>query len=140
MASRVSTAHIATGGGQYWAMDLAHDQLATGRRFRVLTVIDKRHRQCVALHADFSLTGQGIVDAMNDIALGRELPCAITVDHGTEFTSKALDEARLRLQTWRQDYNHHGPHGSLGRLTPSEFAAPGQKSDPEIPELQFQLL
>ncbi len=171
---------VATGGGQYWAMDFVHDQLATGRKFRVLTVIDKWHRQCVALHADFSLTGQSVVDAMNEIALGRELPYAITVDHGTEFTSKALDEwcylrgvkldfirpgkptenafiesfngrlrdeclnvnefatldeARLRLRTWQQDYNHHRPHGSLGRLTPSEFAAKGQKSDPEVPKL-----
>jgi putative transposase len=31
----------ATGGGQYWAMDFVHDQLANGRKFRVLTVIDK---------------------------------------------------------------------------------------------------
>ena len=82
----------ATGGGQYWAMDFVHDQLANGRKFRVLTVIDKWHRQCVALHADFALTGQSVVDAMNEIALGRELPYAITVDHGTEFTSKTIDE------------------------------------------------
>ena len=171
---------VATGGGQYWAMDFVHDQLVNGRRFRVLTVIDKWHRQCVALQADFALTGHSVVDAMNEIARERALPYAITVDHGTEFTSKVLDEwcylrgvkldfirpgkptenafiesfngrlrdeclnvnefatleeARLRLQTWRQDYNHHRPHGSLGRLTPSEFAAKGQKSGPEVPKL-----
>jgi putative transposase len=73
-------------------MDFVHDQLANGRKFRVLTVIDKWHRQCVALQADFSLTGQSVVDAMNVIALSQPLPYAITVDHGTEFTSKALDE------------------------------------------------
>lgn len=83
---------VATSGGQYWAMDFVHDQLTSGRKFRVLTVIDKWHRQCVALEADFALTGQSVVDAMNGIARERELPYAITVDHGTEFTSKALDE------------------------------------------------
>ncbi len=82
----------ATAGGQYWAMDFVHDQLASGRTFRVLTVIDKWHRQCVALEANHSLTGQSVVDALNAIALERALPYAITVDHGTEFTSKALDE------------------------------------------------
>ena len=82
----------ATGGGQYWAMDFVHDQLSNGRKFRVLTVIDKWHRQCVALQADFILTGGSVVDVMNEIALSRQLPYAITVDHGTEFTSKALDE------------------------------------------------
>ena len=34
-------APTATGGGQYWAMEFVHDQLANGRKFRVLTVIDK---------------------------------------------------------------------------------------------------
>ena len=82
----------ATCGSQYWAMDFVHDQLANGRTFRVLTVIDKWHRQCVALQADHRLTGQSVVDAMNQIALKRELPYAITVDHGAEFTSKLLDE------------------------------------------------
>jgi putative transposase len=83
---------VATSGGQYWAMDFVHDQLTSGRKFRVLTVIDKWHRQCVALEADFSLTGQSVVDAMNGIARERGLPYAITVDHGTEFTSRTLDE------------------------------------------------
>jgi putative transposase len=73
-------------------MDFVHDQLTSGRKFRVLTVIDKWHRQCVALEADFSLTGKSVVNAMNGIARERNLPYAITVDHGTEFTSKTLDE------------------------------------------------
>lgn len=81
---------IATTAGQYWAMDFVHDQLANGRKFRVLTVIDKWHRRCVALQADYCLTGQSVVDAMNEIALERGLPYAITVDHGTGLTSKAL--------------------------------------------------
>ena len=58
----------------------------------MLTVIDKWHRQCVALEADFALSGQSVVDAMNEIAQGRQLPYAITVDHRTEFTSKVRDE------------------------------------------------
>ncbi len=169
---------VATSGGQYWAMDFVHDQLANGRKFRVLTVIDKWHRQCVALEADYSLTGQSVVEAMNDIA--RDLPYAITVDHGTEFTSKVLDEwcylrgvkldfirpgkptengfiesfnGRLRdeclnvnefvtleqvrqvLRSWQHDYNHHRPHGSLGKLTPIEFAMKSQKNGPDVPKL-----
>lgn len=116
------------------------------------TVIDKWRRLCVAQQADFPLTGQRVVDATNTIALIRPLPYAMTVDHGAEFASKALDEclnvnelatldeARLRLQTWRQDCNHHRPHGSLGRPTPSEFAAKAQKAGPEVPKLWFRVL
>ena len=44
------------------------------------------------VETDHCLTGGSVVDAMNRIALERDLPYAITVDHGTEFTSKALDE------------------------------------------------
>lgn len=58
------------------------------------------------------------------------------MDNGTEFTSKALDDwaykrgvklitmhgVHEKLKAWQHDYNHHRPHGSLGHLTPSEFA------------------
>jgi len=173
-------APIATRSGQYWAMDFVHDQMANGRKFRVLTVIDKWHRACVALQADFALTGQSVVEALQEVAQTRELPHAITVDHGTEFTSKVLDEwcyqrgvkldfirpgkptengfiesfngrlrdeclnvneftslehARATLLSWQQDYNHIRPHGSLGHLTPSEYAIRGQKTDTEASNL-----
>jgi hypothetical protein len=79
--------------GQYWAMAFVHDQWANGRKFRVLrAIIEKWHRQCVALEAGFSLTGQSVVDAMNEIARSWPLRHAITVDLGTEFMSRVLDE------------------------------------------------
>ena len=62
-------APTALAAGRYWAMDFVHDQLANGRKFRVLTVIDKWHRQCVALQVDFSLNGQSVIDALNEVAL-----------------------------------------------------------------------
>ena len=46
-----------------------------------------------------------------------------------------LDEARAVLQAWRHDYNHHRPHGSLGRLTPAEFAVKCQITDPDALKL-----
>ena len=39
-----------------------------------------------------ALTGQSVVDALEAVSAHRPLPKAITVDHGTEFTSKSLDE------------------------------------------------
>jgi len=77
---------------QYWAMDFVHDQLSSGRKFRVLTVIDKWNRQCVALQADYALTGHSVVQALEDVRRESRLPRAITVDNGTEFTSRVLDE------------------------------------------------
>ena len=34
----------------------------------------------------------------------------------------SLDDARRRIEAWRHDYNQVRPHGSLGYLTPCEFA------------------
>ncbi len=53
----------AHGRNQCWSMDFVHDQLATGRAFRVLTVIDQWSRESVLLEANVALTGQSVVDA-----------------------------------------------------------------------------
>ena len=34
----------------------------------------------------------------------------------------SLEDARLKLESWRMDYNTKRPHGSLGHLTPHEYA------------------
>lgn len=43
-----------------------------------------------------------------------------------EFLSQeefeGLRTARQLTQAWREDYNHHRPHSSLGYVTPEEFA------------------
>ena len=43
----------------------------------------------------------------------------------TQFTS--LDDARRKIEAWRQDYNHTRPHSSLRNLTPHEFVQQGQQ-------------
>ena len=34
----------------------------------------------------------------------------------------SLEDAREKIESWRRDYNGDRPHGSLGNLTPVEFA------------------
>ena len=69
-----------------------HDQLANGQSFRVLTVVDNWSRESVLLEAGFRLTGESVARALSHASAQRPLPRSITVDHGTEFTSKALDQ------------------------------------------------
>ena len=76
---------------QNWSMDFVSDSLYNGRRFRVLTVVDDFSRECPALEADHSLTGQRVTRVLDRIALTRGLPELITVDNGPEFIGKALD-------------------------------------------------
>jgi len=39
-----------------------------------------------------------------------------------ETLFSSLPEARDRISAWKEDYNKHRPHSSLGNLTPNEFA------------------
>ena len=39
-----------------------------------------------------------------------------------ETLFSSLAEAREKITAWKDDYNRHRPHPSLGNLTPQEFA------------------
>lgn len=97
----------ATGPNQNWSMDFVHDQMLDGRAFRVLTVIDQWSRESVTLEANFRLTGRCVGKALDEAALQRGWSKAITVDNGTEFTSKALDEWAWRRGV-KLDYTRPG--------------------------------
>ena len=91
MALHRGPAPAPTGPGQRWSMDFVHDQLFGGRPFRVLTVVDQWSRQSPVLECGFSLTGRHVVAALEAACQGQGYPASITVDHGTEFMSKALE-------------------------------------------------
>lgn len=76
---------------EQWTMDFVSDQLFDGRRFRVLTVVDKFTRECVLMKADFSLTGHKVARALEMAGKEHPLPSVITVDNGSEFVGKDID-------------------------------------------------
>lgn len=55
-------------------------------------MIDQWSRESRSVEPGFALTGASVAAALDAVARRRPLPKAITVDHGTEFTSRALDE------------------------------------------------
>jgi len=59
---------------QQWSMDFIADSLFTGRRFRILTIVDHLSRECPGLEVDHSLTGQRVTRVLERIALTRSLP------------------------------------------------------------------
>lgn len=75
-----------------WSMDFVHDALADGRPSRVLTVVDQWSRQSPLLEPATSMS-RYTVGAALDRALGAgKAPRSITVGHGTEFMSRALED------------------------------------------------
>lgn len=73
-----------------WSLDFVSDQLACGRRFRVLNVVDDFTRECVGQLADLSISGTRMARFLDELAGTRGLPKSIVCDNGTEMTSKAM--------------------------------------------------
>jgi putative transposase len=150
-----------------WSMDFVSDQLANGRRFRVLNVIDDHTREVIGQLTAFSINGGQVARFLTQMIETRSAPDQVICDNGTEFTSKAmfywqqesgvqlgfiqpgkptqnafveslngkfrneclnqhwfrsLDEARDKVDQWREHYNNVRPHSSLKYLTPIAFA------------------
>ncbi len=73
-------------------MDFVHDALFDGRAFRILTVVDQYSRQSPLLEAAFAHSGHSVSAALDRVADRLGVPISITIDHGTEFMSKALED------------------------------------------------
>ena len=86
---------------EIWAMDFMSDQLADGRRLRVLPIIDIYTRECLAMEVDTSLTGERVVRVLDRLQGERGWPGKIVVDNGPEFRGKVMDcwayEAGVKL-------------------------------------------
>jgi putative transposase len=59
---------------------------------RALTVVDVFTRECLAVHADSSLSGSKVRPSSTTWPSSAAQASQITVDNGTEFYSKAMDQ------------------------------------------------
>jgi putative transposase len=73
-------------------MDFVHDGLADGRPFRILTVVDQWSRSSPGLEVASRMSGATVGAALDRVLEGAPWPRSITVDHGTEFKSRALED------------------------------------------------
>ena len=77
------------------SLDFVSDALTDGRRFRVLAVVDDYSRECLALVADTSLSGQRVARELDAVIARRGRLAMVVSDNGTELTSMAI-------LSWRQ--------------------------------------
>ena len=88
-------APVPLGPTERWSMDFVHDALADGRALRVLTMVDQWTRQSPILEVASSLSGATVGVAFDRVLPAGAVPRSITVDHGTEFMSRALKTGRI---------------------------------------------
>ena len=81
---------IAAHANARWSVDFVHDQMANGRRFRVLNIVDDVTRECLGSIADTSISGARVARELTAIMAWRGKPGMIVSDNGTEFTSNAI--------------------------------------------------
>ena len=99
---------------QRWSLDFVSDAFTDGRRFRVLAVIDDYSRECLALVADTSLSGQRVTRELDAIIARRGKPKTIVSDNGTELTSMAVLK-------WCQDRRIEWHYVAPGKPTQNAF-------------------
>lgn len=65
-----------TAPNERWRMDFVADRLGSGRRYRILTMVDDFTRECRWLESDFSLSGERHHGAAGSARLhyGRQRP------------------------------------------------------------------
>jgi putative transposase len=85
-------APIPAGPTERWSMDFVHDTVAGGRPFRILTVVDNWSRCSPVLEVGFRMSGETVGQALDRAVNGTHGPRSITVDDGTEFQSRALED------------------------------------------------
>jgi putative transposase len=74
-----------------WAMDFMSDNLANGRKIRLLNVHDSYTKEYLGFEVDSSINGKRVCRVLDRIVWLKGIPEMITVDNGPEFISNALD-------------------------------------------------
>jgi putative transposase len=91
-AMRRGHLEAAHGPNERWSMDFVSDALSSGRRFRVLNIVDDFSKLSPAIEVDTSLPGLRVIRTLERAIDLHGKPKLIVMDNGPEFTCKALDE------------------------------------------------
>lgn len=77
---------------EQWALDFVSDALKSGRRIRMLNVVDTCTREALAIIADTSLGGERVAHELERLVQQRGAPREIVLDNGPELRGKAVDQ------------------------------------------------
>ncbi len=69
-------------------MDFVHDAAESGRKFRVLSVLDVYTRECLALRVETGFASRMVTRELERIVAEPGVPEAMRYDNGPEFTSR----------------------------------------------------
>lgn len=76
-----------------WTYDLIYDQLADGRVFVILSIVDEFTRECLALYVAFTICADDVVAQLRQVVRRRGAPGYVRSDNGGHFIAQVV-------QTW----------------------------------------
>jgi putative transposase len=75
---------------QVWSYDFLEDATASGRKLRLLTLVDEFTRECLAIEVAPRLPAGAVVAVLERVVAERGCPAFLRSDNGTEFTALAV--------------------------------------------------
>ena len=77
---------------QVWSMDFMQDSLWSGRKYRLLNIMDDFNREVLAIEVDNSLPALRVIRTLDWLKQDKGIPQTIRVDNGPEFISNKLSQ------------------------------------------------
>jgi transposase InsO family protein len=77
---------------QVWSWDFVEDQTENGSRFRILTLLDEHTRQCLAVHAAWSIRAIDAITVIEAAIARYGAPEHLRSDNGSEFIAYAIQD------------------------------------------------
>lgn len=75
-----------------WSMDFVSDMLDSGRKFRVLNILDDFNREALAQEISSSMPAERVIRILEQVIWNNGKPDAIRCDNGPEFISHKFQE------------------------------------------------
>ena len=73
-----------------WSYDFVSHETHTGRKFKILNVIDEYSRECLTAHVAPRIRSDEVIHILADLFLKHGIPKHIRSDNGPEFIAKKL--------------------------------------------------
>ncbi len=75
-----------TAANEAWSLDFVHNQLVSGHKIGVLTVIDVFTRECLAIEVGYWLRGENLAEVLNRLVRLRSTLEALFADNSLRRT------------------------------------------------------
>jgi putative transposase len=82
---------VPTGPNQVWSIDFVFDWVQSGRRLKMLTVVDDFTHECLAVEVDFGIRANRVTQVLDRLIERRGKVAAIRSDNGSEFAGNVMD-------------------------------------------------